>query len=63
MLNENLSCINKIRYETKEAAENAFKSFLLCNKRTRGIKINSKRIKQYPYKCDFCQGWHLTTKK
>lgn len=63
MLNYNISCINKVRYETKESAINAYNKYILCNTCRHGKKIHGKKVKQYPYKCDYCEGWHLTTKK
>jgi len=44
------ACTNKVRYDSKQSAK-------------RFAKALSKKfsVKYYPYKCDYCHQWHLTT--
>jgi len=55
------SCESKVRYDSKEKAENSYKNYVKNMKRNvRGRKIDKNNHKQRPYKCDICGGWHLT---
>ena len=54
------SCTTKVKYDSKERAAQAYKSYVNNMKRNvRGRRINKNNHKQRPYKCDICGGWHL----
>jgi len=56
-----MSCTSKARYDSKEKAAQAYKSYVNSMKRNvRGRKIYKNNHEQRPYKCDICGGWHLT---
>jgi len=53
-----ISCDSKVKYDSKEKAEQAYKSYVINMKRdVRGRKTNKINHKQRPYKCDIrrCQ--------
>ena len=53
-------CSNKVRYETKEDALTSYKNYRLINRGKRGESKNRQKYDQRPYKCRYCQGWHMT---
>jgi len=55
------SCLNKVRYESKEDALRAYKGYITMMHRNRGHRVNKNRHSQRPYRCEYCKGWHLTT--
>ena len=59
---EDHSCLNKVRYKTRERAEQAYKSYIKNMQRNRGRRVKKLKHKQYPYKCVHCGNWHLATK-
>jgi len=52
-------CLNKVRYETKEQAARAYNSYCRNMQRNRGRRVNKIKHEQLPYKCPYCNGWHL----
>lgn len=50
---------NKIGYESKSEAATEAKRMLNQSKWRKEARVN----KQYPYECNFCDKWHLTSQK
>lgn len=51
---EEISCTTKVAYLSEAMARMGAKTFIY---RSRG-----KRETLWPYRCDFCPGWHLTSR-
>ena len=62
MVNEDASCLNKRKYETREQAIFAFRTYKANMQRNRGRRVDKLKGEQFPYKCVYCGGWHLTTR-
>ena len=55
------SCLNEVRYDSREDALRSYKGYRIRIQRNRGRRVNKDKNKQHPYKCELCNGWHLTT--
>ncbi|MCL2083260.1 MAG: hypothetical protein FWH04_08530 [Oscillospiraceae bacterium] len=53
------SCVNKVRYHTRESAEQAYRHYKANMPRKRGRRVQKIKHEQRPYKCGHCGGWHL----
>ena len=54
-------CLNKVRFESKEDALRSYNGYKSSMQRNRGRIVNKDKHRQHPYKCKYCNGWHLTT--
>ena len=58
--NAEWSCVNKVRFKSQEAAEAAYQRYKDSLPRSKGRWAVVNKLKQRPYRCRHCNGWHLS---
>jgi len=52
-------CLSKVKYDNKESATKSYQRYKRTMKRSRGRRFDKIKHEQIPYKCEYCDGWHL----
>ena len=60
-IQEQKACVQKVWYRSKEAALRAYDTYYESSVQLkRGRRFKFDKTKQIPYKCRYCNGWHLS---
>jgi len=54
------ACLRKVKYDTRENAAIAYQTYRKNMQRKRGKRVQKIKHEQRPYRCDYCNKWHLT---